>query len=145
MVVSQFFDAMKVGFLFSYVAPLLFVLVVTLFKEAMDDIYRFKQDKMTNEQEFTKLILGKNNQLEKKLTKSQDIQIGDIIEINQDERIPADMVILNKNPLENISHLFKIDGVILKGYYLNRNLLDKYLVQTEKDARALENEFENSN
>jgi hypothetical protein len=57
----------------------------------------------------------------------------------------ADMVILNKNPLENISHLFKIDGVILKGYYLNRNLLDKYLAQTEKDARALENEFENSN
>jgi phospholipid-translocating ATPase len=93
MVISQFFDSLKVGFLFSYVAPLLFVLLVTLFKEAIDDIYRFKQDKMTNEQEFTKLILGKNKLIEKKLIKSQDIQIGDMIEINQNERIPADMVI----------------------------------------------------
>jgi phospholipid-translocating ATPase len=94
MVISQFFDSLKVGFLFSYVAPLLFVLAVTLFKEAVDDIYRFKQDKMTNEQEFTKLIIGVNNVIEKILIKSQDIQIGDIIEICQDERIPADMVIL---------------------------------------------------
>jgi phospholipid-translocating ATPase len=94
MVISQFFDSLKVGFLFSYVAPLLFVLLVTLFKEAIDDIYRFKQDKMTNEQEFSKLVLGRNKMIERKLTKSQDIQIGDMIEINQNERIPADMVIL---------------------------------------------------
>ena len=86
MVISQFFDSLKVGFLFSYVAPLLFVLLVTLFKEAIDDIYRFKQDKMTNEQEFTKLILGKNKLIEKKLIKSQDIQIGDMIEINQNHQ-----------------------------------------------------------
>lgn len=35
---SQLFPALKVGFLFTYVAPLAFVLVVTLLKEAWDDI-----------------------------------------------------------------------------------------------------------
>ena len=59
MVISQFFDSLKVGFLFSYVAPLVFVLFVTLFKEAMDDIFRFKQDKFTNQQEYTIILSDK--------------------------------------------------------------------------------------
>lgn len=35
---SQFVPVLKVGFLFTYIAPLAFVLVVTLLKEAADDI-----------------------------------------------------------------------------------------------------------
>jgi len=35
---SQFLPVLKVGFLFSYVAPLAFVLTLTLIKEAYDDI-----------------------------------------------------------------------------------------------------------
>lgn len=53
MVVSQFIDALKVGFLFSYVAPLLFVLLVTLVKEAIDEINRYKRDKEENNQTYT--------------------------------------------------------------------------------------------
>jgi phospholipid-translocating ATPase len=52
MVVSQFIDALKVGFLFSYVAPLLFVLLVTLVKEAIDEINRYKRDKEENNQTY---------------------------------------------------------------------------------------------
>ena len=42
---SQFINMLKVGFLFTYVAPLAFVLVFTLVKEAMDDYYRKKRDR----------------------------------------------------------------------------------------------------
>ena len=35
--ISQFFDAFRVGFLISYLAPLLFVLTITIIKEAYED------------------------------------------------------------------------------------------------------------
>jgi len=34
---SQFIPPLKVGLMFTYVAPLVFVLLITLFKEAFDD------------------------------------------------------------------------------------------------------------
>jgi phospholipid-translocating ATPase len=40
--------ALKVGFLFTYVAPLAFVLVITLMKEAWDDLQRYRRDKELN-------------------------------------------------------------------------------------------------
>ena len=52
MAVSQFFDALKVGFLFSYVAPLVFVLLITLIKEAYDDYKRYLRDKEANNQKY---------------------------------------------------------------------------------------------
>lgn len=48
MAISQLFDTLKVGFLFSYVAPLAFVLLITIFKEGYDDYYRFLRDKEAN-------------------------------------------------------------------------------------------------
>ena len=39
--ISQFFDSFKVGLMFAYVAPLVFVLVMTMIREAYDDIKRF--------------------------------------------------------------------------------------------------------
>ena len=35
---SQFIPALKVGFLITYIAPLAFVLIVTIAKEEFDDI-----------------------------------------------------------------------------------------------------------
>lgn len=35
---SQFIEPLKVGYLFTYIAPLVFVLLITLIKEAVDDI-----------------------------------------------------------------------------------------------------------
>jgi phospholipid-translocating ATPase len=45
---SQFIPPLKVGFLITYIAPLGFVLVITLFKEAADDISRYRKDKELN-------------------------------------------------------------------------------------------------
>ena len=52
MAVSQFFDALKVGFLFSYIAPLAFVLFITIFKEGYDDYKRYLRDKESNNQKY---------------------------------------------------------------------------------------------
>mmetsp|Transcript_30797 Transcript_30797/g.28031 ORF Transcript_30797/g.28031 Transcript_30797/m.28031 type:complete len:87 (-) Transcript_30797:2742-3002(-) len=49
---SQFVDALKVGFFFTYVGPLAFVLLVTLFKEAYDDFKRYKRDKEANSAQY---------------------------------------------------------------------------------------------
>jgi phospholipid-translocating ATPase len=49
---SQFYPPLKVGFLFTYIAPLAFVLAITLFKEAADDIQRYRKDKDTNNSKF---------------------------------------------------------------------------------------------
>ena len=45
---SQFIPILKVGFLFTYIAPLVFVLLITLTKEAWDDIQRWRKDKELN-------------------------------------------------------------------------------------------------
>jgi phospholipid-translocating ATPase len=50
---SQFVDMLKVGFLFTYVAPLILVLGFTLLKEAYDDLNRKKRDRETNNQAYT--------------------------------------------------------------------------------------------
>jgi phospholipid-translocating ATPase len=89
MVVSQFFDALKVGFFFSYISPLAFVLLVTLVKEAFDDIFRYKQDRKTNSEQYNKLT-SKGVVV----VRSEDIKVGDFIELNQNERIPADMIVM---------------------------------------------------
>ena len=41
---SQFFESLRVGFLFTFLAPLIFVLLLTMAKEANDDYHRFKRD-----------------------------------------------------------------------------------------------------
>ena len=46
----------------------------------------------------------------------------------------ADLVLLNDNPLQNISNTRKIFGVVVGGKYYSREALDKMLEQVEKLA-----------
>lgn len=89
MVISQFFEPLQVGFFFSYISPLVFVLSVTMVKEGYDDFNRFLQDKRTNNEEFTKITKEGKVKI-----KSADIVVGDIIKLKQNQRIPADMVVV---------------------------------------------------
>lgn len=45
---SQFVPPLKVGLIFTYVAPLIFVLAITIFKEAFDDYQRKRKDRELN-------------------------------------------------------------------------------------------------
>jgi len=49
---SQFIPPLKVGFMFTYVSPLVFVLTITLMKEAWDDMQRFQRDKEINNKRY---------------------------------------------------------------------------------------------
>jgi phospholipid-translocating ATPase len=46
---SQFIPVLKVGLLFSFVAPLVLVLVLTMVKEGYEDYQRYIKDKEINE------------------------------------------------------------------------------------------------
>lgn len=51
----------------------------------------------------------------------------------------ADLVLLEANPLENISNTQRIAAVVLKGRYLSREALDALLAQVERAANARRN------
>ncbi|KAK3499348.1 uncharacterized protein B0T23DRAFT_15716 [Neurospora hispaniola] len=52
---SQAIPALRIGYLSTYVAPLAFVLFITLAKEAYDDIERRRRDNEANSEEYTVL------------------------------------------------------------------------------------------
>ncbi|KAM4029014.1 putative phospholipid-transporting ATPase IIB isoform 2-T2 [Anomaloglossus baeobatrachus] len=86
---SQFVPSLKIGYLYTYWAPLGFVLAVTMVREATDEYRRFKRDKEMNSQLYSKLTIRGKVQV-----KSSDIQVGDLIIVEKNQRIPADMVFL---------------------------------------------------
>ncbi len=54
---SQLIPSLRIGFLSTYVAPLAFVLAITLGKEALDDLARRRRDAEANKEEYTVLRL----------------------------------------------------------------------------------------
>uniref|UniRef100_A0A672GC95 Phospholipid-transporting ATPase n=1 Tax=Salarias fasciatus TaxID=181472 RepID=A0A672GC95_SALFA len=72
---SQFVPSLKIGYLYTYWAPLGFVLAVTMVREAVDEVRRCQRDKEMNSQLYSKLTVR-----------------GEWREPNQ--RIPADMIFL---------------------------------------------------
>lgn len=54
---SQIIPSLRIGYLSTYVAPLAFVLTITLGKEALDDLARRRRDNEANKEEYTVLRL----------------------------------------------------------------------------------------
>uniref|UniRef100_A0A6Q2YGQ7 Phospholipid-transporting ATPase n=1 Tax=Esox lucius TaxID=8010 RepID=A0A6Q2YGQ7_ESOLU len=86
---SQFLPALKIGYLYTYWAPLGFVLAVTMVREAVDEVRRYQRDKEMNSQLYSKLTVRGKVQVT-----SSDIQVGDLIIVEKNQRIPADMIFL---------------------------------------------------
>ncbi|XP_019498906.1 PREDICTED: probable phospholipid-transporting ATPase IIB isoform X2 [Hipposideros armiger] len=66
-----------------------FVLAVTITREAIDEFRRFQRDKEVNSQLYSKLTVRGKAQV-----KSSDIQVGDLIIVEKNQRVPSDMVFL---------------------------------------------------
>jgi hypothetical protein len=54
---SQLIPQLKVGILYTYFAPLCFVLTVTIIKEVHEDYQRYKRDKEANSQLYERLTV----------------------------------------------------------------------------------------
>ena len=152
---SQIIPPLRIGYLSTYVAPLAFVLFITLGKEALDDIARRKRDADANKAEYTVfryhdisqgslsaakrrkgplLRLKKaqesiasskqsrldaieeeeeragddirrqrlsNIEIDQVEIKSRDLKVGDVLRLNKDQRVPADLVILKSFATES--------------------------------------------
>ena len=95
------------GFLVTYIAPLAFVLLVTMGKEAYDDYKRNLRDREANSARY--LILAShslsdddhlsNSRLEDNIpptrsVPSSSIRVGDLVLLEKNQRVPADLVLL---------------------------------------------------
>ncbi|KAL0952707.1 hypothetical protein HGRIS_006943 [Hohenbuehelia grisea] len=107
---SQFVPALKIGFILTYIAPLAFVLFVTLGKEAYDDYKRNLRDREANSQKY--LILeypspakghssvaspDSSALLDTAYTRavpSSSLRVGDLVYLEKNQRVPADLVLL---------------------------------------------------
>ncbi|KAF9446849.1 phospholipid-translocating P-type ATPase [Macrolepiota fuliginosa MF-IS2] len=109
---SQFIPALKIGFIVTYIAPLAFVLCVTMGKEAYDDYKRYLRDKEANSQRY--LVLQHptsapdsnnddaspeeaylNRHVNTRSVPSSSIRVGDLVQLEKNQRVPADMVMLH--------------------------------------------------
>ncbi|KAG8982899.1 putative aminophospholipid-translocase, partial [Tulasnella sp. 427] len=94
---SQFIPALKIGFIVTYVAPLAFVLAVTMGKEAYDDYKRNLRDREANSQKYLILEPTALHSEALPLTRavpSSRLRVGDMVLLEKNQRVPADMVLL---------------------------------------------------
>ena len=89
MACSQFIPEVRVGYLYTYWGPLVFVILVAMCREAVDDFLRYRRDKEVNSQKYRKLTKKGAVPIA-----SSDIRVGDLIYVDKDQRLPADMVLI---------------------------------------------------
>ncbi|KZV75842.1 phospholipid-translocating P-type ATPase [Peniophora sp. CONT] len=112
---SQFVPALKIGFIATYVAPLAFVLAVTVGKEAWDDWLRVKRDREANGARYVLLDTtttagtgsysdreetlfdaegGLGDEAPTRVVASSALRVGDLVLLEKNTRVPADMLLL---------------------------------------------------
>lgn len=92
----------------TYVAPLAFVLSVTMGKEAYDDYKRFLRDREANSQKYLVLDYASdarssasreeeylNSSARARSVPSSSLRVGDLVRLEKNQRVPADMVLLH--------------------------------------------------
>ena len=82
------------------VFPLLVVVLFTMIRDGIEDILRWKSDQKINSTIGHRLSNGSFQD-----TKWMDIYVGDIIQINKDEQIPADVVILSTSHDDGLAYI----------------------------------------
>ncbi|GBG70477.1 hypothetical protein CBR_g6606 [Chara braunii] len=80
--------------------PLLFIFAVSAFKEGLDDYGRYKQDKLANE----KMIWVVKNGIKTRI-RSQDICVGDIIWLRENDEVPCDLVLLGASETQGFCYV----------------------------------------
>ncbi|XP_018431730.1 PREDICTED: phospholipid-transporting ATPase IC-like [Nanorana parkeri] len=108
--------------------PLVIVLGITAIKDLADDIARHKLDNTINNRSCEVLTDGRFQK-----SKWKDICVGDIIQINKDEFVPADVLLLSSSELNSLCYVetTELDGETNLKFKMGLEITDK-LLQDEK-------------
>eukprot|EP00792_Barthelona_sp_PAP020_P009282 TRINITY_DN3285_c0_g1_i3.p1 TRINITY_DN3285_c0_g1~~TRINITY_DN3285_c0_g1_i3.p1 ORF type:complete len:1044 (+),score=271.26 TRINITY_DN3285_c0_g1_i3:105-3236(+) len=89
LALSQFVPVLQVGFLTTYLAPLILILMISLSKEAYDDIQRYRRDNVENNKLYQKVT--PNGVID---IASKSIRVGDVLLLSHGQIAPADCILL---------------------------------------------------
>lgn len=108
--------------------PLLLVLGITAIKDLVDDIARHKMDNEINNRPSEVIEDGRF-----KKTKWKNIRVGDVIRINKNEFIPADVLLLSSSEPNSLCYVetAELDGETNLKFRMSIEVTDK-LLQDEK-------------
>ena len=82
--------------------PIIFVLCVSLVRELLEDIYRYKMDRAQNKEPT---LVYKNKYKNFVQIESGELEIGEIVMVNQDEIFPSDMILINSSLNEGLCYI----------------------------------------
>ncbi|XP_073440919.1 phospholipid-transporting ATPase IC-like [Dendrobates tinctorius] len=104
--------------------PLLLVLGITAIKDLVDDIARHKMDNEINNRPSEVIEDGRF-----KKTKWKNIQVGDIIRINKNEFVPADVLLLSSSEPNSLCYVetAELDGETNLKFKMSLEVTDKLL------------------
>lgn len=104
---SQIAPFLRIGYMSTYIVPLACVLTISIGKEAWDDIGRRRRDAEANAELFTVLSYSSTAARRSPATgleaqrRARDIRVGDILKLEKNQRVPADVIILQSNPSDS--------------------------------------------
>lgn len=75
------------------ILPLVFVLLVSMIREGIEDFYRYTSDRQSNGKKVD--VLNEDNRFEEQ--SSKDLKVGDIVLIHSEDTFPADIVMLKSS------------------------------------------------
>ena len=94
----------SLGFIVTYIAPLAFVLSITMGKEAYDDYKRHLRDREANSQRYLVLEHSTSHSTPEdtylsthantRSVPSSSLRVGDLVLLEKNQRVPADLVLL---------------------------------------------------
>lgn len=115
------------------VVPLIIVIGITMIREAIEDLLRYKCDQRINSSETTVLVDGTFQS-----ARWDSILVGDIIMVKNNEQIPADIVILSSSENDSIGY---IDTCNLDGetnLKVKQGIVQTKNINNENEANAFQ-------
>ena len=82
------------------ILPLCFVLSISLIRELIEDISRYKYDRKSNNR---KILILKDGEFVTDV--SSEINVGDIILINENEEFPCDCILLDSSHIDGVCYI----------------------------------------
>lgn len=109
------------------IVPLAFVVLLGMLREALADIRRWREDRRTNARLYTRLE-NPHDLSQKKQVRSDDLRVGDLLEIKDGETIPADCLLI---ATQQANHQCFVQTSSLDG---EKNLKPKIAIGTIQDT-----------